>query len=200
MKLLVATNNTGKLREFATLLASLDVEILSPASLGLALRVEETGSTFADNAVLKAKSYAAASGLWTLADDSGLEVDALHGEPGTHSARYLGPYASDADRNRHLLANLKGVPRRKRTARFRCAIAIASPNGETEVVEETCEGLISLAPAGMHGFGYDPIFYLPQFRRTMAQLPLNLKNSISHRAKASQLARPIIERLCGANP
>ncbi|HIC93340.1 MAG TPA: non-canonical purine NTP pyrophosphatase, partial [Anaerolineae bacterium] len=156
-KLLIATNNPGKLREYEELLAGLPLELTSPAREGLSLEVAETGESFAENARLKAVAYARASGLLTLADDSGLEVDALSGRPGVHSARYAGEGADDEERYRLLLEEMRGVPWEKRTARFRCVIAIATPEGEVRTAEGTCEGIIAFEPRGEHGFGYDPV-------------------------------------------
>ena len=190
-KLLVATNNRGKMREFAEILAHPDIDLLSLADLGLTLEVHETGQTFAYNARLKAFAFARASGLVTIGDDSGLEVDALGGAPGLYSARYAGPGASDADRRAKLMHALRHTPA-PRVARFRCALAVARPTGEVMVFEGTCEGEIILEERGANGFGYDPIFYLPAYRCTMAELPPEVKNQISHRARAAQAARPYL--------
>lgn len=198
--LLIATNNPGKVREYQELLAGLPLCLTSPADgsglhcQGLDLEVEETGSSFEANAVLKARAFAQASGLLTLADDSGLEVDALGGAPGIHSARYAGPDASDEDRYRLLLRNLEGVPWEHRTARFRCVIAIATPQGEVRTAKGTCEGIIAFEPRGQHGFGYDPVFYMPEHGCTMAQLPPEVKNRVSHRARAAERIRPLLNR------
>ncbi len=195
MKLLIATRNRGKLREYEALLADLGLELVDLNSAGITLEVEETGATFEENAILKARTYAQASGLLTLADDSGLEVDALRGEPGVHSARYDGCGGSDEDRYRLLLRRLEGVPEEARGARFRCVIAIATPEGEVYTSEGTCEGCIAFQPRGSHGFGYDPIFFVPGYGRTMAQLPPEVKNRISHRARAVEGAREILRHL-----
>ncbi|MBC7265086.1 MAG: XTP/dITP diphosphatase [Chloroflexi bacterium] len=195
MKLLIATGNPGKVREYAALLAGLNLTLVLPSDLGLLEKVEESGLSYAQNALRKAMAYARASGMWTLADDSGLEVDALNGAPGVHSARYAGPQASDQDRYRLLLRNLKGVPEERRTARFRCAIALASPTGEAHVREGTCEGRIATEPSGSGGFGYDPVFYLPEVGCTMAELPAETKNRISHRARAAMKIREVLTRL-----
>lgn len=194
-KLLIATNNPGKVKEYAALLDGLPVALTSPPGEGLSLAVAESGATFAQNAILKARTYAEASGLLTLADDSGLEVDALGGAPGIRSARYAGQGASDEDRYRLLLRNLAGVPQEKRTVRFRCAVAIATPEGEVHTAEGCCEGVIGFEPRGTHGFGYDPVFYLPDRGQTMAELPPTIKNRISHRARALQAALPVLRRL-----
>jgi XTP/dITP diphosphohydrolase len=193
--LLIATRNSGKLREYERLLAGLPLSLTYLDKEGITHEVEETGESFSENAIRKAQEYARISGLLTLADDSGLEVDALGGEPGVHSARYAGPGADDADRYRLLLERMQGVPWEGRGARFRCAIAIAEPGGKTYTAEGTCEGIIALAPQGDYGFGYDPVFYLPQDDRTMAQLPPEMKNRISHRARAAQEIRSTLERI-----
>lgn len=193
--LLIATRNPGKLREYEQLLAGLPLSLTYLDKEGITHEVEETGESFSENAIRKAQEYARISGLLTLADDSGLEVDALGGEPGVHSARYAGPGADDADRYRLLLERMQGVPWEGRGARFRCAIAIAEPGGKTYIAEGTCEGIIALAPQGDYGFGYDPVFYLPQDDRTMAQLPPEMKNRISHRARAAQEIRSTLERI-----
>ena len=194
-KLLVASNNPGKLKEYADLLDRLPVTLTSPVQEGLSLAVDESGATFAENAILKARAYAEASGLPTLADDSGLEVDALDGAPGVRSARYAGEGASDEDRYRLLLRNLAGVPQGKRTARFRCVVAVATPQGKVHTAEGRCEGVIGFEPRGTHGFGYDPVFYLPDRGQTMAELPPTVKNRISHRGRAVQAALPVLRWL-----
>ena len=274
-KLLIATRNPGKMREYRQLLHALSFELVSLGDVGVSEEVEETGVSFAENATLKASTYAALSGLLTLADDSGLEVDALGGEPGIHSARYgekspltalyksggqyispelTEPKMSDQDRVELLLHNLEGVPWRRRTARFRCVIAIvtpptppsqggaesssplcqgeakarsaprqetppnlpsqtlasasppfvkggwgdlAPPDGTTEnltLVVGSVAGMIQYEPVGQEGFGYDPVFYLPSYRLTMAQLPLEEKNRISHRANAAGKAIRVLKR------
>ncbi|MBN1137815.1 MAG: XTP/dITP diphosphatase [Anaerolineae bacterium] len=187
VKLLVATNNRGKAREYEELLAGLPLEVTFPAREGITLEVEESGATFEENARLKALAYARASGLLALADDSGLEVDALGGAPGVWSARYAGPGASDADRYQKLLDTLAGVPDGQRTARFRCVVALAWPNGAVRTAEGRCEGRIGWAPRGEHGFGYDPVFIVDGLGgQTMAELAPEIKNRISHRARAVQ--------------
>jgi len=186
-KLLVATNNPGKVREYEELLAGLPFEITYPAQEGLDLEVDETGETFEANARLKAAAFAQASGLPTLADDSGLEVDALGGAPGVYSARYAGPGSTDTDRYRKLLAALLGVPDEQRTARFRCVVALALPNGIVRTGEGRVEGRIGTEPRGDNGFGYDPVFIVSgRGGLTMAELPASEKNRISHRARAVQ--------------
>jgi XTP/dITP diphosphohydrolase len=157
--------------------------------------VEENGTTYAENARLKACALAAVSGLLSLADDSGLEVDALNGEPGVMSARYAGKSASDAERVNYLLSKLKNIPKGKRTARFRCVIAIASHGGQVEFCEGECNGIIAIEPCGKNGFGYDPIFCFPKYGKTMAELPIDIKNRISHRGRAAQKARLLLEKM-----
>lgn len=195
MKLLVATHNLGKIREYRELLAGLPADLVFPAELGLDVQVVESGDSFEENAVLKAKAFLQASGLLTLADDSGLEVDALGGAPGVRTARYAGQGASDADRYRLLLSNLENTPQEKRTARFRCVVAVAVPDDQLHTAEGCCEGIITFAPSGEHGFGYDPVFYVPDYGRTMAELDPVIKNQVSHRARAVQAAWPILKAL-----
>jgi XTP/dITP diphosphohydrolase len=197
-KLLVATHNPGKVKEYEELLAGLPVplEITFPGQEGLNLEVDETGRTFEENAEIKARAFAQASGLLTLADDSGLEVDALDGAPGVRSARYAGPGASDVDRYRKLLDVLAGVPEAKRTARFRCVIALAVADGTVRTAEGACEGEIGFAPRGEHGFGYDPVFVVTGYGgQTMAELPPDVKNEISHRARAAAAIQPALVEL-----
>lgn len=191
--MVLATHNRGKRREWQVLLEGLDVELLLPDDLGLSAEVEETGETYIENALLKARALVADSGLPALADDSGLEVDALDGAPGLRSARYT--LGSDAVRYRALLRALDGVPEKRRGARFRCVAALALPDGREFITEGVCEGVIALAPKGEGGFGYDPVFYLPERGCMMAELPAEEKNRISHRARAAQAIRPILEQL-----
>jgi len=186
VKLLVATTNPGKIAEYETLLADLDLDVAGFRGQAIQLEVTETGSTFEENARLKAHSYADASGLWTLADDSGLCVDALGGAPGIYSARY-GP--DPAARIERLLSEMADVPDEERTARFVCVIALAEPGGEVWAFEGVCEGQIGRQARGVNGFGYDPIFFLPERGLTMAELPTPVKNQISHRARATAEAR-----------
>ncbi len=196
-KLLVATHNQGKVREYRALLGDLPLDVTYLDAEGITVDVEETGTTFAENAILKARFYAGFSGLWTWADDSGLVVDALGGAPGVYSARYAGPGASDADRYRKLLAALAAVPWAERTARFCCTVALARPaaaGGLVETADGACEGVIAFGPAGDNGFGYDPVFYMPEHGATMAQLDAEVKNRISHRARAAEAAVPLLQR------
>lgn len=192
IKLLLATNNKGKLRELRAILSDLPIELASPADIHLNLDVTEDGSTYAENATKKAVAFAHASGLVSLADDSGLEVDTLNGAPGLYSARYSSkPDASDADRRAYLLQNLNSKPR-PWTARFRAAVAIADPGKSVQIVEGTCPGEVIPEERGTGGFGYDPIFLLPGLGLTMAELSEETKNRLSHRARAVQAAKPIL--------
>lgn len=195
-KLLIATHNPGKVREYRGLLRDVDLPLVSLSDVGITQEVEETGLTFAENAWLKARTYAGLSGLLTLSDDSGLEVDALGGAPGIHSARYGDDAcATDDERVNLLLANLQGVAWERRTARFRCFIALLHPQGAEASVVGAVAGMIQYAPQGVDGFGYDPVFYLPSLGRTMAQLSLAEKNRISHRADAAGRAVLALRRL-----
>lgn len=191
-KLLLATNNRGKVREYKSLFRGIPYEIVTPAKEGITTEVAETGNTFEANARLKANVLAKESGRLTLADDSGLEVDSLGGEPGVLSARYAGENATDSDRVKFLLDKLRGVPESERTARFCCVIAIASPGGRVEICSGECRGIITTSPRGYNGFGYDPVFYVPELGKTMAELPPEEKNKISHRARAAAKARDIL--------
>lgn len=187
-RILLATNNAGKVRELLVLLAGMPFAVATPSDEGIALDVEETGDTFEENAVLKARAFAEASGLLSIADDSGLEVDALGGEPGVRSARYAGSEASDEDRVRYLLGKLEGVEWKERGARFRSVVALAYPGGETRLFEGACEGMVAFEPRGEKGFGYDPIFYIPSLDKHMAELELEEKNRMSHRGQATRKA------------
>ena len=195
--LLIATTNKGKIRELHALLDPLGIPLLTPADLNLHLDVEEDGSTYAENATKKALAFARASGLTALADDSGLEVDALGGAPGHYSARYASkPGATDADRRTYLLQNLAGKPRPWK-ARFVATVALAGPEGSVDLAEGTCPGEIIPEERGSGGFGYDPIFLLPELCQTMAELPEETKNRLSHRARAVQAAIPILKKRFG---
>ena len=195
-ELLVATGNPGKLREIRALLCDLPIRLLSLADFPNIEEVAETGSTFVENAALKAFGYARQAGILTLADDSGLEVDALGGAPGVRSARYLGDQASYADRMNALLTALKTANGDARTARFICALAIASDKQEMlYTTEGTCEGRIAEAPRGSGGFGYDPVFLPQGFTRTFGELPADLKNTISHRGRALAKAHQFLASL-----
>lgn len=197
--LLLATTNPGKLEEMRHLLIHLPLELLTPAEAGMRRGVDETGKTYEENARLKAESYCQQTGHWTLADDTGLEVEALAGAPGLHSARSAGPGASDADRRAWLLNALRAHPRPWK-ARFVCAAALAGPGQPTQWTSGACPGEIIPEPRGHHGFGYDPIFRLDGSESTMAELPLELKNTLSHRAQAVQQMLPILRRSLGLPP
>ncbi|HIE17265.1 MAG TPA: XTP/dITP diphosphatase [Dehalococcoidia bacterium] len=194
-RLLLATSNQGKVNEYRHLFQGLPLEVVTPADIGIEMAVEEDCASYEENARLKAVAYARASGPVALADDSGVEVDFLGGKPGIRSARAAGENASDEDRISHLLERLKDVPWEKRTACFRCVIAIATPEGEVELCRGECRGFIAFEPRGESGFGYDPVFYLPELDRTMAELPLEIKNQVSHRGRAARQAYRILERL-----
>lgn len=183
-KVVLATKNPGKAKEIRSLMGDLPIEIVDlEAFPGLNLPSED-GETFADNALRKAEAVAEATGLWALADDSGLEVDCLNGRPGVFSARYAGEGCSDQENNRKLLEELRGVPIEKRRARYRCVVALVGPHGERRLFQGECEGLIADLPRGEGGFGYDPLFLLPEKGKTMAELDPEEKNRISHRGKA----------------
>ena len=196
-RLLLATNNKGKRKEIQALLEGVGLDLVTPADLGIELEVDETGSTYAENAALKAAAFAQAAHLPTLADDTGLEVDALDGRPGLHSARFAPqPGATDADRRAVLLAALSDKPR-PWTARFRCVIALKLPfeTDGMQFTEGICEGEILPEERGQRGFGYDPLFYIPEAGKTMAELSLDEKNRVSHRARAVKAAIPILKSL-----
>lgn len=194
-KLLIATNNKGKVVEFKELLAGSGIEFVTPAQINLQLEVDEDGSTYRENAAKKAIAFAQASGLISLADDSGLEADALAGAPGLYSARYSPkPGANDRDRRNFLLKNLRDKPRPWK-AHFHATIAVAKPNGEVEFAEGDCYGEIIPEERGMGGFGYDPIFLLTGFGKTMAELDAAEKNRLSHRARAVMAAMPLLKKI-----
>jgi XTP/dITP diphosphohydrolase len=207
-KLLIATNNQGKIKELHELLTGMDVELVTPSQIGLDLDVIEDGLTYAENATKKAVAFAQASGLISLADDSGLEADALNGEPGLYSARYGsdslplnsqnmggagGGRLSDAERRKYLISKLQDKPR-PWTARFRAVIAIAK-DGDVQLSEGICEGEIIPEERGTGGFGYDPIFLLPDLGKTMAELSMEQKNRLSHRARAVMNAKEMLNKL-----
>lgn len=189
-KIIVASQNRGKIAEIAAKLAALPFTVLSVRDVGDIPEPEETGSTFEENAELKARYYAGRTRLPCLADDSGLEVDALDGRPGVYSARFAGEHATDTANNEKLLGLLSNVPAHQRTARFRCALAFIDPKGTLLTAGGTCEGIILGQPRGSNGFGYDPLFYIPDLGKTLAEIELAEKNRISHRAQA-------IDRLAG---
>ncbi len=198
-RLLIATHNRDKMREFREIFAHLPVELLSLDDARVEFEADETGSTFEENAILKARAYCASTGLLTLADDSGLEIDALGGEPGVMSSRFAGQDATPDERNQILLKRLQRVPAARRSARYRCVIAIAQPDAPILTVEGACEGEIALAPRGGGGFGYDPIFFLPDYGRTMAELPSEVKHRLSHRGRAARKAEQLLEGLLRAD-
>ncbi len=192
MRLLIATTNPGKVREYRALLSGLDLDLIGLKDVGIEVDVAETGDTYAANAELKAREYARLSGLLTLADDSGLEVDALNGRPGVHSARY----APDSPARIHKLLNeLLNVPDDQRGAHFQCVIALAAPDGSITTTEGSCAGVIAHEARGTNGFGFDPVFYMPEHAATMAELPEDFKNQISHRARAGQKMRAILAEI-----
>jgi XTP/dITP diphosphohydrolase len=194
--LLLASGNPGKLKELRALLKQLEVELTDPKALNLVLHIEETGDTYQQNALIKAEQYARNSGQWTLADDSGLEVDALGGAPGLHSNRYMGPGRSDADRRQRLLQMLQPHPQ-PWTARFRCCAALVGPDGQRFTAEGTCPGRIIPTERGQNGFGYDPIFLVDSYDKTMAELEMEEKNQISHRARAIHALMPDMLKMVG---
>ena len=195
MEIVLATRNSGKVKEFKALLASLGVTVLSLEDYQWVPEVEEDGSTFKENAEKKALVVARATGKIAVADDSGLEVDFLGGAPGVHSARFAGPERDDGANNRKLLQLMEGVPPEQRSARFCCVVAVGTPEGKVHTAMGTCPGVILQKPAGEGGFGYDPLFFIPEYGQTFAQLELNVKNKISHRGKAFALAANIITQL-----
>jgi len=193
--LLLATNNKGKIVEIKALLAGLNLTLVTPSDAGISLEVPEDGLTYAENAARKALAFAQASGMIALGDDSGLEVDALDGQPGLHSHRFCPlPNATDADRRKYLLEQLGGKPR-PWAARFRATVAIAKPAGEVQLATGQCEGEIIPNERGTNGFGYDPIFLVPELGKTMAELEMDEKNRLSHRARAVLNAIPILRTM-----
>lgn len=194
-KIIFATGNENKMKEIRMILADLGMPILSMKEAGIVADVEENGTTFEENALIKATEIAKlVTNCIVLADDSGLEIDYLNKEPGIYSARYAGVDTSYDIKNNLLLNRLQGVPDEKRTARFVCAVAAAFPDGSTEVVRGTIEGIIGHEIAGENGFGYDPIFYLPEYRCTTAELTPEKKNELSHRGNALRAMRAIMEK------
>lgn len=195
MKLVLATNNKGKVREMSEILAPYEIEVISLDAFLNIGDIEEDGDTFRENAVKKASITCERTGLMSLADDSGLEVDHLGGAPGIHSARFAGEEKNDEANNTKLLHLLAEVPAERRTARFRCVVAVAVPGGWVYTAEGTCEGVIAGEPRGDGGFGYDPLFYLPEYGKTFAELDPGTKNKISHRAHALAGALDILSEL-----
>ncbi len=195
IKLLLATNNQGKLKELRSLLNGLDLKLVAPADLGLNLEIKETGESYQENAILKAAGFANASNLWSLADDTGLEVEVLDGAPGLYSARYAPrPGATDRDRRQYLLQNLEEKPRPWKAV-FRCVVALYGPDGSLMTKEGICPGEIIPDERGEGGFGYDPVFLLEKLRLTMAELSLADKNTLSHRSQAIWKMVPVLKEL-----
>ena len=193
-KIIFATGNAGKMKEIREILKDLDAEVLSMKEAGVEAEIVEDGKTFEENALIKAKTVCKLTGEIALADDSGLEIDYLNKEPGIYSPRYMGEDTSYRIKNANLIERLEGVPDEKRTARFVCAIAAAFPDGTVKTVRGTMEGRIGYDETGENGFGYDPIFYLPEYGCTTAELDPEKKNELSHRGKALRLMRGIIEQ------
>lgn len=194
-RLLIATNNQGKVAEIKALLGETGLSLCTPAEIGLELEIQEDGQTYAENASKKAMAFSQASGMVALSDDSGLEVEALDGLPGLHSHRFSPePGASDADRRLYLLEKLRGKPRPWR-AHFRATVAVALPSGTVRLATGQCDGEIIPEEHGSNGFGYDPIFYIPELGRTMAELEMDEKNHLSHRARAITNALPILREI-----
>ena len=204
-RLVIGTNNPGKLREFRELLDGCGFELVTPGDLGVDFGPDETGTTFDENARIKAVAAMEATGLLALADDSGLEVDHLDGRPGIFSARYAGgdrtdPSLSDEDRVQIVLGEMRGVPDEQRAARFRCVIAIAAPDGSVQTVDGVFEGRLAHETRGTNGFGYDPIFIVPELNVTSAELPPDEKNAMSHRGQAALKAREILRQIANGYP
>jgi XTP/dITP diphosphohydrolase len=195
IKLLLATNNSGKIKELRSLLTGLDLDILTPDEIGLDLRVKETGNSYQENAIIKAVAFTEAAKMWSLADDSGLEVEVLNGAPGLYSSRYaVQPDATDGDRREVLLRNLAGKPQPWKAA-FYCMVALCSPEGKIFTREGICPGEIIPEERGDGGFGYDPVFLLAGSDSTMAELTSETKNELSHRGQAVRLIKPLLEEL-----
>lgn len=200
MQLVLATANKGKIQEILSILSDLRISFLSISSVPGHVATIESGLTYAENASAKARAAARLAGMWALADDSGLEIDALGREPGPHSSRFLGPGATDRDRNQRILELLKGIPVERRTASFHCTVALAGPGRELFLTHGTCDGIIAQVPAGDEGFGYDPIFVVPERGVTMASLPFDVKNRISHRARAIEKTKRLLQSLSSSPP
>jgi len=195
LEVVLATRNEGKVREFVELMRDLPVQIYSLDAFPQIPELAEDGGTYTENAVSKASTVAALTRKVSVADDSGIEVDALSGAPGPQSRRFLGERATDSARNARVLKLLRKVPSAQRTARYRAVVAVALPEGAVRPFEGVCEGQVLTAARGTHGFGYDPIFFVPAFGKSMAQLPVPVKNRISHRARAFAAARPYLRKL-----
>lgn len=196
-KIIFATGNEGKMREIRMILEDLGTEVLSLKEAGITLEVQEDGETFEENAVIKARAVMEETKALVLADDSGLEIDYLNGEPGVYSARYMGEDTSYRIKNQNLIERLEGVPEEKRTARFVCVIAAAFPDGRILTVRGTIEGIIGYEERGEGGFGYDPIFWLPEYGCSTAELTMEKKNELSHRGKALRAIKDEMKRAMG---
>jgi XTP/dITP diphosphohydrolase len=199
IEVVIATRNSGKLREIRAILSPLGLKILSLRDFPEVPEIIEDGQTFEENAVKKAAVVSRQTGRMAIADDSGLAVDALQGRPGVFSSRYAGEKATDAQRYQKLLKEMAGTPQGKRGAAFICAMAVASPKGKVEMVKGECRGEIAFAPKGSHGFGYDPVFYLPERGKTMAELEPDVKNRISHRAQALEKLKQVLPNFLKEN-
>jgi XTP/dITP diphosphohydrolase len=199
LRLLLATTNSAKIREYSLLFQGAPLRLITLAEEGIKVEVSETGGTLEENARMKATAYAVDDRFLIAADDSGLEVDALGGEPGPLSARFAGKNASDKEKVALLLSRLAGVPWEKRSARFRCVIAIASASQVLRIFEGECQGVIAFEPRGSQGFGYDPVFYLPELGKTMAELSIEEKNRVSHRGKAARKALRFLKKYVPGN-
>jgi len=198
-EVVIATRNSGKLREIQAILAPLELKILSLRDFAGIAEIIEDGQTFEENAVKKAAAVSRLTGRMAIADDSGLAVDALQGRPGVFSSRYAGEKATDAERYQKLLKEMAGTPQAKRGAAFICAMAVASPGGKVKVVEGECRGEIAFSPRGSYGFGYDPVFYFPERGKTMAELEPEVKNRISHRARALEKLKHLLPNFLEEN-
>ena len=192
-KIIFATGNEGKMKEIRMILSDLGYEICSMKEIGLDMEIEENGTTFEENAIIKARAISERTGEIVLADDSGLEVDYLNGEPGIYSARFLGEDTPYDVKNRYIINQLADAKGDERSARFVCAIACVFPNGDVKTTRGTIEGLIGYEQKGSNGFGYDPIFYIPEYDCTTAELSAEVKNEISHRGKALEAMKEIIQ-------
>ncbi len=197
LELIVATRNRGKIREIREALKGLGLRLYALSDFDEIPEIEEDGKSFTENALKKARFYSKIFGKLTLADDSGLEVERLKGMPGIYSARYAGERASNRENNQKLLKEMEGIPLSKRRARFKCVMALVSPDGKEAITEGTCQGRIGMRQTGKRGFGYDPLFILPEYGKTMAQLPLKEKNRISHRGKALRKLRKTLRTFMG---
>ncbi len=191
--LIAATGNADKMREIREILQGSDLQVISMKEAGVSVDVEENGTSFTENALIKARAVCHASGRMTIADDSGLVIDALNGEPGIYSARYMGEHTSYVVKNTSILERMQQVPEERRTARFVCAMAVCFPDGREITCEETMEGIIGYRIAGENGFGYDPIFFLPELGKSSAEISPEEKNAISHRGKALRTMRKLLQ-------